>query len=189
MPLPARVTRDPLPSPDPPSIPPPGTDAGTPTLVVGLGDPRRGDDGVGLAVARVVAALGLPTTAVAEVEDPTVLLDLWRDCDLAVVVDAVHAGGRPGSVVRLDTGSAGRPVPVSAWAATGRGGTHALGLAAAVGLGRALGRLPRHVVLLGVEGACYERDHGLSPDLAAAVEDVVAVVLGVVDERAATAAR
>ncbi len=159
--------------------------AGPRAVVVGLGNPDRGDDGVGPAVARAVAALGPPGVRVAEHEDPTALLDLWAARDVAVVVDAVRSGRPPGSLVRLETGSAGRPLPASVWAGTGRGGTHALGLAAAVGLGRALDRMPRRVVLLGVEGDSYEHGSGLSPRVDAALPCAVDAVLDVLSEEAA----
>ncbi len=122
-------------------------------LVVGVGSPDRGDDAVGPAVAWSVAALAPPGIRVVVHEDPTALVQLWSDCDLAIVVDAVLSGRRAGQLVIVETGADGAPLPEGAWAAAGRGGTHSLGVATAVELSRALGRLPRRVVLVGIEVA------------------------------------
>jgi hydrogenase maturation protease len=136
--------------------------------VVGLGSADRGDDAVGAAVVRAVAAL-LPTADVHVHEDPSALLDLWWGRDLVVVVDAVRSGAPGGTVHVLE---AGRTTPVPGLAArvgAGIGGTHAFGLAEVVDLARALRRLPDRLVVVGVE---VERlDHGapLSPAVAAAV--------------------
>ena len=69
----------------------------------------------------------------------------------------------------LDAGRTSGPLSPEAWAATGRGGTHALGLAAVVELARALGRLPERVVVVGVEAERFDHGVPLSPAVAAAV--------------------
>lgn len=146
-------------------------------LVVGLGSPDRGDDAVGAAVVRAVDALGLPGVQVIEHEDPTGLIDLWDGRDLAVVVDAVVSGGVPGALHVLATGADAAPMTESSWASTGRGGTHAFGIAAAIELARALRRLPRRLVVVGVEAGGFEYGAPLTPPVSAAVRDAVAQVL------------
>ena len=153
-------------------------------LVVGLGSPGRGDDAVGLSVARAVGALGLGRVRVVEQEDPTALLDLWAGCELAVVVDAVHAGCPPGALVTVETGCAQAPLPEGAWALPGQGGTHAFGLGATVELARALHRLPRRVVVVGIEAAAFEHGQPLSVPVAGAVAAAVDAVVSVLREGA-----
>jgi len=156
--------------------------AGAATLVVGVGNPDRGDDAAGPVVAARVAALGLPGMDVVEQTDPVGLLTLLDraadrdlDHDVVVVVDAVAPAGRPGRihVHRLD----------QAGVAPGSGGTsgsHGLDVADVVALARALGRCPQTVVLVGVEGECFEAGRPLSGPvsaaLPAAVEATVAAV-------------
>lgn len=148
-------------------------------LLVGLGSRDRGDDAVGPVVADAVAAPAWPGVRVAEHEDPTALLDLFGEHNLVVVVDAVRSGSAPGTVRTWDVGAA--PVPTDAWVATGRGGTHAFGLATAVELARALHRLPRRVVVVGVEGDCFDIGAPLSDPVAAAVPAAVAEVRSVLE--------
>lgn len=157
-------------------------------LLVGLGSPDRGDDAVGPAVARAVAARRLPRVEVVEHEDPTALLDLWSGRCLTVVVDAVRSGAAPGTLVVLETGQADAALPQTAWAATGRGGTHSFGLAGAVELARALGRLPRRVVVLGVEAERLEVGEPLSPPVAGAVGRAVEVAVRLLREAASSTA-
>src|SRR5512135_998350 len=72
---PVHLLRDTLPAP----AGGPGMTAGPETaLVVGVGNPVRGDDGVGPAVAALVRAQARPDVEVAELHgDLTALLDLW----------------------------------------------------------------------------------------------------------------
>ena len=50
-----------------------------------------------------------------------------------------------------------------------RGSTHALGVAEAIELGRALGRLPRRLLVFGIEGGSFDAGAGLSPEVERAV--------------------
>ncbi|WP_225753511.1 hydrogenase maturation protease [Actinotalea sp. Marseille-Q4924] len=153
-------------------------------LVIGLGCRGCGDDGVGPAVAGAVEELRLPGVHVAAVEDPAGLVPLWGTADVAVVVDAIAAGGPPGSITVLDLtdgalSGVGPGVPDGAWMRGGVG-RYAFGLAAAVQLGRALHRLPGRLVLVGVEGTAFARREGLSAAVAAAVGPAARAVAGLV---------
>ncbi len=142
----------------------------TRVVVIGVGNPWRRDDGVGWAVADA-ARPRLPS-AVAVVEsdgEASRLLDAWADHDLAVVVDAVCSGAPPGTIHVWD-GDA------EVARASRTAGTHALGLADAIALGRALERLPARLVVVGVEASETATGHGLSPAVAGAVDRVVDVI-------------
>lgn len=119
--------------------------------MIGVGNALRGDDAAGLLAARAVAAERLPGVAVVESDgDPAGLMDAWADAEIAVVLDALAPGAEPaGGVRRFDAGAAPLPVRFAG------GSTHALGLAEAVELARALGRLPARLVVYGIsaEGA------------------------------------
>lgn len=156
-----------------------GPCAGTRVAVVGLGNPDRGDDAVGPAVAGRVAAQRLPGVEVLQQEDPTSLIQWWGEKDLVVVVDAVRSNRAPGTVRITEAGAGRGPLTNDAWAGTGRGGTHAFGLAAAVELSRALGRLPGRLVLVGVEAAGLD-GRVLSPAVQDSMDRVVGAVCRIV---------
>jgi len=145
-------------------------------LVIGLGNPDRGDDAVGVQVARKVAAARLDVR-VLELDDPSEALDAWASADRVVVADAVSSGGDPGDIHIVD--AIARALPTGSWAAAG---THALGLAAVVELARALGRLPRTLVLVGVEARRFDHGAPMSDAVAAAVPAAAIAVLAAIDE-------
>lgn len=145
-------------------------------VVIGLGNPDRGDDGIGPLVARRAAlTAGLPVDPCPP-PGPAEMLDRWQGADLAVIVDAVRAGDPPGTVTVLE--DAGDQASFDTAGAT----THGLGLACALRLSKAIGRSPRRVVLVGVEGGDFSMGSGLSPEVAAVVPTAVRAVVGVIKE-------
>ncbi|MFE1359857.1 MULTISPECIES: hydrogenase maturation protease [Streptomyces] len=142
------------------------------TVVVGVGNEFRRDDGVGPAVVARLAGRARRDPALAGVEltvsdgDPGRLISLWTGAGLCVVVDAAHAHpGCPGRVHRLEVTEGELPATESA-------SSHGLGLGEAVELARALGTLPERLVVLAVEGRDAELGRGLSAPVAAAVGPV-----------------
>jgi hydrogenase maturation protease len=141
-------------------------------LLLGVGNPARGDDGVGPEVAARVARLAVPGVEVATEAEPLALLEHLRrpGLDQVVVVDATVPGPEPGRVRVLPVGAA-RLVR-----RTGPAGTHALGVADAVELARALDLLPARLALVGVEAGSSGVGEGLSGPVQARLGDVVRTV-------------
>jgi len=143
------------------------------TLVVALGNPQRGDDGVGAAVVARLAALPLPADV--ELTDggtpglETALL--LRDCRRAIIVDAAQMDIEPGDWQRF------APDAVSLRMADNRGTLHSAGLAEALALGDALGILPSDIIIYGVQPAVIGWRPGLSAAVSAAVPNVAAAIL------------
>jgi hydrogenase maturation protease len=146
-------------------------------LVIGIGNPDRGDDAVGVQIARRVAALR-PHVRLVELDQPSDALDAWAPEDTVVVADAVSSNGDPGDIHVFDVVT--RKLPARNWSA---GGTHALGLASVVELARALGKLPRRLVVVGVEAAQFDRGAPMSGAVAAAVPAAADAVLAVIGDR------
>ncbi len=134
-------------------------------LVLGCGNPFAGDDAVGLHVVRALKAEELPAGVnVVEAGTPGLnLLDFWEGYDRVVVVDAVRAELPPGTVRLFSPEDLEKRLafPVS---------QHGFDLADALELGRLLGRLPRHLVFLGiVVRECVPFRVGLTREVEAAV--------------------
>ncbi len=141
-------------------------------IVIGVGNALRGDDAAGLAVARHLRERVPSGTRVLELEgDLSVLLDAWQGAECVVLVDAMTTGAAPGTVLRLDV----RDAPLAA--RSFHGSTHSFGIAEAVDLARALGRLPPRLVVYGIEGKRFDAGSGMSPEVSAASEQVVDQVL------------
>lgn len=133
--------------------------------VVGVGQPLRGDDGLGPAVARRLAALAGGSLLVVDAghAPENCLGPIVRFRPEAILfVDAARGGGRPGELTWL------RPDE-----ADGRGGsTHTLSLAMLAAYLAAETGASVHV--LGIEPGDLTFDEALSPAVKAAVAEVAA---------------
>jgi hydrogenase maturation protease len=141
-------------------------------LLIGIGNPDRGDDAAGLEVARRVRQATSPAeVTVRELAgDQLTLIDEWAGASEVYVVDAVCSGGVPGTVYQFNAANA----------LTERfhhRGTHMFSLADVMELARALGRLPGQLTGYGIEGASFAIGDGLSKEAAAAVDKVASLLL------------
>lgn len=117
-------------------------------VVVGVGSPQ-GADRFGWQVIEYLAnESGLGDLApgrislVASDRPGSVLLELIKDAELALIVDAIE-GGEAGRIVRLDQ--------QELFVNHRNVSSHSFGVAEALALGQAIDMLPRRVVLFGVE--------------------------------------
>lgn len=141
-------------------------------VVIGVGNPFRGDDGVGPAVLDRLGALAGTAELVPSDGEPASLVEAWEGAELAIVVDAVRTGTwSAGTVHRLEVLPRGRLLTPARPAST-----HALGVADAIALGTALGRLPARLTVFAVEGATFALGAPMSPPVAAAVDRVADAV-------------
>jgi hydrogenase maturation protease len=131
-------------------------------LIIGCGNPDRGDDAAGLLVARRLRELGIPASE--HTGEALALLELWQGAEEVLLIDAVVSGAAPGTVTVWDLNDAPRSAGV------GPGSTHGFGIAEALTLARALDLLPPRLRIYGIEGRQFEL--GSPPDgaVAAAAE-------------------
>ena len=145
---------------------------GASTLVVGLGNVLRADDGVGARVAQALAEQALPRD-VEVVEGGTLGLDLvnlMEGRQRVILVDAAEMGRTPGEFVRfgLDQVSLlGEDQYIS---------VHAAGLRDALLLAQVLGVLPAEIIIVGVQPASLEWRETLSPAVEARLPHLIASV-------------
>ena len=162
-------------------------------VVIGIGNEFRRDDGVGpevLTRLRGQAAGSAPSAGAVRPEtvqagtvqagtvqlvtsdgEPASLIEAWTGAALAVVVDAVLADPpSPGRLHRLVLDRPDRPDlrQVS---------SHGLGLDEAIGLARALDRMPDRLIIHAVEAGDVGHGVGFTPAVAAAVAPLTAAVL------------
>lgn len=134
-------------------------------VVIGVGNTFRRDDAAGLEVARIISDAPLDgVTAHIHEGTPDELIELWEGADLAIVVDAVRGTGVPGNTHRIEVGT--ERIPERAR----RDSSHALGIGDVVELARALRRLPKRLVLIGIEAEEVDAGVGLTPAVAVAVD-------------------
>ena len=158
-------------------------------LIVGIGNELLGDEGVGVHVARSLAACdgGLPDH-VHVTEAGTSLFDVVIEMSRyskVYIVDAMLAGQVPGSLYRLDGATelaelSTRAAPLS---------LHEWGVADTLRAATALGLQPHCLTLIGVEPANVAPGTELSPEVKRAAVRIVSLLLeelGVATAPAAT---
>ncbi len=138
-------------------------------MVIGVGNTMRRDDGIGIvAVERLGDRIAGDAVELVTMDgESTRLIEAWAGAERAVVVDAMRSGEPAGTVRRIEVGRDALP----SW--TPGASSHHVGLAEAVDLGRALDRLPAHLVIYGVEVHDVSPGEGLSPAVEHAVPELV----------------
>jgi hydrogenase maturation protease len=147
--------------------------AGTrPALVIGVGNPERGDDGAGREVARRLRGRLPAGTELVECDgSATRLLAAWEGRSRVIVVDAA-SGSQPGSLRRFDAARA--PLPAGMLHTS----THSWGVHEAIELARRLRRLPAELVVFAIGGVAFAPGRGLSQAARRAVAEAERRVLG-----------
>ncbi len=142
------------------------------TLIIGVGNVYRGDDGVGVAVARRLRGQTPAEVTILEASgEGAALLEAWKGAARVVLIDATHSGAPPGTIHRLDAHAG--PLPSQFFHYS----THAFSVAEAVELARALDELPPHLIVYGIEGRNYAAGEGLTVEVEKAASDVIPQVL------------
>ena len=152
-----------------------------PILLIGLGNPLMGDDGVGAAVAgHLAAGAGLPD-CVEALPGGTDLLRLANQIEgrtHVLVIDALQeVSAEPGSLLEIN--------PASDAFDDRQPHAHHLSALAAIRLLRLTTEVP--ITLLGVAVPSASAGPGLSPALAARLPDILNRVLQYLENLAATA--
>lgn len=143
----------------------------TGTTVLGIGNTMMGDDGVGVVIARRLAArpLAAGVTVTERANAEMGLIRYFMGSDRLFLVDALDVGAVPGSVFRFDPDEAG---------VTGlrSNNIHGMGVGFLITNARLAGASP-DVVIYGVQvGDIRPAPDALSPRVRRAVDDVVAML-------------
>jgi hydrogenase maturation protease len=142
------------------------------TLVLGLGNPLLGDEGVGLRALQALSSAADLPPSVELVDGGTAGLSLvprLRSAARVLVLDAISAGRPPGTVLRLDGAELGRE-------GFGKTSPHEIGLPDILSASRLLGG-PEEVVVLGIEPDSLDLGVGLSAPVENAIGALVSAAL------------
>jgi hydrogenase maturation protease len=141
-------------------------------LVIGIGNPYRGDDAAGLLATRRLRAAGVDSSIVMEHSgEGASLMETWKGADAVIVIDAVSSGSLPGTIHRLEPLL--QPLPAEMF----QGSTHAFSLPQAIEMARALNALPARLVVFGIEGRNFQAGTELSPEVSGALPELTRRVL------------
>jgi hydrogenase maturation protease len=145
------------------------------TIVIGIGNIFRGDDAVGLVAARRLRELPLKEVQVLELDgDISTIAESWQGAAKVIVVDAATSRGVAGAIYRFEAHA--EPLPRKLFATCCS--CHAFGLAQQIEMARTLRQLPPCLIVYGIEGRDFTLGAPLSPEVAAAVPEVIRRLLG-----------
>ena len=136
-------------------------------LVIGVGNPDRGDDGVGRVVVRLLRS-HMPV--IEHDGEATALVDMLRSARRTWLIDAAQSDSPPGTIHRIDCT---KDIPLLRSTVS----SHGFGLAEAIGLARALGTMPPHCVIYAIEAVRFTPRMPLSPPVARAAREVARRIL------------
>ena len=148
-------------------------------LIVGLGNPILGDDGVGWRVAEAVGAMLPAEEVVCLALGGLSLMERLVGYRQAIIIDAIQTrGGTPGDVYTL---------PLDALPNLSAGHTtaiHDTSLQNALALGRRMGAtLPTEINVVAIEAErVYDFSETLSPAVAAAIPEATAAVVALLTQ-------
>ena len=146
-------------------------------LILGLGNPLLGDEGIGVRVVEELKGLELPG-GVTVVEGGTAglgLIRLMEGYQKVIIVDAADMGHPPGRVVRFT------PSEAQLKTAEAPPSLHQIGLGEVLALAEALEVAPAELVIIGVQPSQIEGGVGLSPEVEGAIPQIIGIILDELD--------
>jgi hydrogenase maturation protease len=155
------------------------TTAAPTAVLIGLGNPLRRDDGVGVVAVRLFRERYLPHPDLAVVDGGTLgfgLLAYFEAAARLLCVDAVDFGEPPGHIGVLE----GEAIP--AFFATRPLSLHQAGLPEVLALARLQGCLPRELRLIGMQPQTVAPGLGLSPPVQDRLDLLLARIVAVVQD-------
>ncbi len=141
------------------------------TLVIGLGSPLMGDDGLGLVALERLRAGGVPV-GVTLADGGTWglnLLPMIEAADRVLFIDAVHGGWKPGQVACLEGDAIPRFLQTKL-------SPHQIDLREVLAVAEFRGTLPDELVVYGMEPDSVVLRTGLSPVVERRLAELVSAV-------------
>jgi len=140
-------------------------------LLIGAGNPDRGDDAAGpMVVRRLKEIADIACDCVEATGEATAIMALIEGRDQVIIVDACQSASPAGTIHRFD--AAAGPLPAS----LNTPSSHGFGVAAGLELARALGQLPSKVIVFAVEGASFAHGAPLSPAVDESINRIIALL-------------
>lgn len=136
------------------------SDSKTNSLVIGIGNEFRSDDAIGILLSRRLKEKLPSSFKVSESQAGVVeLLEIWNGYDSVYIIDAASSGSEPGTIFRFDANKEILPNNTFNYS------SHSFSLAETIELARKLNRLPRRLIIYGVEGKNFEHGTGSTINL------------------------
>lgn len=146
-------------------------------LILGLGNPLLGDEGIGVRVVEELRELELPAGVEAVVGGTAGmgLIGLMEGYQRVIIVDAADMGQPPGQVIRFTPAEARFNTVESPLS------LHQMGVGEMLDLAEALEMAPAELIIIGIQPARIEEGAELSPEVEGAIPRVIRIILDELD--------
>jgi len=145
-----------------------------PTVVLGLGNPLMGDEGIGVYLIERLTRSAAEYPSVDFVDAGTGGLSVLQYLDgrrKAVLIDCAFMDEQPGAIRRFT------PQEVRSTKVLAHESLHEVDLMRVIEIGRQLDQAPREIVIFGIQPEQVEFGQGLSPTLMESIDEYVALIL------------
>jgi hydrogenase maturation protease len=141
-------------------------------VILGVGNLLLSDEGVGVHVANELMKMSLPPeiSVVEGGTDGFGLLNIIKEADRLIVIDAVRGDAAPGSIYRFDVGEV-RNCPSGF-----KTSVHQIGILEVLDLSELIGKTP-YTTIIGVEPKSLEMGMELSPEIKAKIPRVIELIM------------
>lgn len=146
------------------------------TLVIGIGNLLRCDDGVGVHVVNRIREITQEIDAVDLGTCSIDLLEAMRGYETAVIVDAIMTGGEPGTIYHIELSRGERPPVITH--------SHGIDLLTTLRLGKRLipDEMPDDIILLAVEAEDITTLRDVcSEKVQSSIKDVIEIIKKIAD--------
>ena len=137
-----------------------------------MGNLYRGDDSVGILVARELMPYQNPNLKIIEHSGEGIsLMEIFKNEKQVILVDAVSSNEPPGSLHMIDAHE--NILSKKMFSCS----THNFGVAEAVEMARSLNQLPEQFLILGIEGKDFHPGKDLSPVVEHAKKKIIQEII------------
>jgi len=146
-------------------------------VVIGVGNLLLKDEGIGVHIAHALQQIDIPHDI--KIIDGGTSPDLpyyLKDVDKLIIIDAVKAKGKPGTVYRFHPHDANTE-------SEGMVSVHELGLEQSLGIMRLIGSEPKEIVIIGIEPKEIDWGTELSAELQQKIPEIMNVILSEINPR------
>ena len=143
------------------------------TLLIGIGNEYRSDDGIGLIIVRQIQKKQISSITVKEASgEGTALMKTWQRFQNVLIVDAVSSGAKPGMIFKIDASKEIMQAKFFHYS------SHAFSVAEAIELARTMNTLPPKFLVYGIEGVNFTAGVDISPPVKEAANQVIEQIVG-----------
>lgn len=141
-------------------------------IVIGVGNPFRGDDGVGWAIIDALEGKVSKNVDLRKIRGELGdFLEYFENYPAVYLIDACVGDSPVGSWQRID--ALRDPLGLERTQTS----THGFGISQAVSMAKALNQLPSKLIIYGINGDRYNLSNELSPPVEKAIEEVIPELL------------